>query len=102
MATPSDGRGSGNVRTDPFDPEWRDDVDRMIAWADAHVQIVPLMAGEAVPAVLREYLRTGRSDVFDHLVAATQADMLLVTDDYPIRELAQRLGRGSTWLHLIF
>jgi cellulose synthase operon protein C len=75
----------------------------MIAWATTHATIVPLLAGEQLPPELREHLRTGHSDVLDVLVAAMQAQMLLVTDDLPTRVMSQRFGRcGASWLHQVF
>lgn len=83
--------------------EWRDDVDRAIAWAEANATICPLIVGEDLPPALRELLRTGQSDIFDSLVVAKQAGVLLVTDDLPTREFSRSVvGAVGTWLHQLF
>lgn len=83
--------------------EWRDDVDRAIAWAVANATVCPLVVGEDLPSDLREHLRAGRSDIFDSIVLAMQAEVLLVTDDLPTREFSRIFGGGGgTWLHQVF
>lgn len=81
----------------------RDDVDSAIAWAEAHTTIRPLMAGEELPPELRDYLRTRQSDIFDSIILAMQAGVLLVSDDLPTREISRSIG-GNTgaWLHQVF
>lgn len=98
---------AGNLALQEVRPEvvreWRDDLDRAIAWAEANATICPLVAGEELPAALREHLRVGRSDVFDSLVLAMQAGVLLITDDLPTRELSRLIGgAASAWLHRVF
>jgi cellulose synthase operon protein C len=83
--------------------EWRDDLDRAIAWAEANANICPLVAGDELPIALREHLRAGLSDIFDSVVLAMQAGVLLVTDDRPTREFSALVGGGGgTWLHQVF
>lgn len=83
--------------------EWRDEVDRAIAWAEAHTTICPLVAGEDLPPELREHLRTGQSDIFDSIILAMQAEVLLVTDDLPTREVSRLVGGDAgAWLHQVF
>ena len=83
--------------------EWRDDVVRAIAWAEANATICPLVAGEGLPTALREHLRTGHSDIFDSIVLAMQAAVVLVTDDLPTREFSRLVGgSGAAWLHQVF
>lgn len=83
--------------------EWRDDVDRAIAWADTNATICPLMAGQDLPPALREHLRAGRSDIFDSLILAKQVGVLLVTDDLPTRAFSRLVGGGGgAWLHHVF
>jgi hypothetical protein len=83
--------------------EWRNDLDRAIAWAEANANICPLVAGDELPTALREHLRAGLSDIFDSVVLAMQAGMLLVTDDRPTREFSALVGGGrGTWLHQVF
>jgi cellulose synthase operon protein C len=82
--------------------EWRDDVDRAIAWADANASVCPLVVREDMPPELREHLRACQSDIFDCVVLAMQNGMLLVTDDLPTREFSRLVGGGSgAWLHQV-
>ena len=81
----------------------RDDVDRAITWAESNTTVSPIVAGEDLPAPLREQLRIGRFDIFDSLVLAQQTGTLLVTDDLPTREIARLFGGGGgAWLHVVF
>jgi len=83
--------------------EWRSDLDRAIAWAEANTTVCPLVAGEDLPTALREHLRAGMSDIFDSVVLAIQTGVLLVTDDLPTREFSRLVGgNGGTWLHSVF
>jgi cellulose synthase operon protein C len=83
--------------------QWRDDTDRAIAWAQANAEICPLVAGEDLPAALREHLSSGRSDVIDSIVLARQLGLLLVTDDLSTRDLNRLTNGGSAaWLHQVF
>lgn len=83
--------------------EWCDDVDRAIAWAVANATISPLVAREDLPPALREHLRAGHSDIFDSIVLAMQAGVLLVTDDLPTREFSRLVGgEGGAWMHQVF
>jgi cellulose synthase operon protein C len=72
--------------------QWRDDIDRALAWLQTHATICPVVAGEDLPRRLREHL--GNSDIFDSLVAARESQLLLVTDDLPIRQFSHLLGGG--------
>ncbi len=103
----SAGYESGKIALHEVAPEvimeWRDDVVRTIAWAEANATICPLVAGEGLPTALREHLRTGHSDIFDSIVLAMQAAVLLVTDDLPTREFSRLVGgSGAAWLHQVF
>lgn len=83
--------------------EWRDDIDSAIAWVENQATVCPLIAREDLPSGLREHLRAGQSDIFDSLIIAKQADLLLVTDDLPTREFSRVFtGTGGTWLHQVF
>jgi hypothetical protein len=83
--------------------EWRDDVDAAIAWAEGNATIRPSMAREALPPALREHLRAGPSGIFDSLVIAEQARILLVTDDLPTREIGRSVvSVESAWTHKVF
>jgi cellulose synthase operon protein C len=83
--------------------EWRNDLDRAIAWAEANANICPLVAGDELPTALREHLRAGLSDIFDSVVLAMQSGVLLVTDDLPTREFSRLVGGSvGTWTHQVF
>lgn len=83
--------------------EWRDDVGRAIAWAEKNALIDPIVAGEELPASLREHLREGRSDIFDSSVLSMQQGLILVTDDFPTRSLFPLFGgKNAVWLHAVF
>jgi hypothetical protein len=100
------GYDKGKINLQEVSPEvmaaQRNDVRRAIAWAEANTAISPVVAGEDLPAPLREQLRRGCSDIFDSLTLARQMGMLLVTDDLPTRELNRVLGGGGVWLHVVF
>jgi len=83
--------------------EWREDVDRAIAWAEKKASIDPVVAGEDLPASLREHLREGRSDIFDSSVLSMQQRLILVSDDSPTRNLLPLFGgKDAVWLHAVF
>lgn len=82
---------------------WRDDVDALIAWADVTATIRPVVASDALPDGLRDHLRRSKGDIFDALILARQSELLLLTDDLPIRQLDWAMGgRGGAWLHAVF
>ena len=69
----------------------------------ANAVISPLIASDDLPAVLREHLRGGRSNIFDSVVLAIQTRALLVTDDLATRDFARLVGvQQRTWLHQIY
>ena len=80
----------------------RDDMDALIAWAEAHTTICPLLAGEDLPSELREFLRAGKSDLFDSLIVAKHSGRLLVSDDLPTRELGREIGVPGVWMQSVF
>lgn len=83
--------------------EWRDDIDRAIAWIEANATICPLVVRDDLPHALREHLRAEQSDIFDSLVVAVQMGVLLITDDLPTREFSRLVGGARTaWLHQVF
>lgn len=83
--------------------EWLDDLDKLIAWAESHTTICPLVVGEDLPPELRKFLRAGDSDLLDSLILAQQKGVLLITDDLPIRNIGREIaGVPGTWLHPIF
>ena len=81
---------------------WRDDMDALIAWAEEHTTICPTLAGEDLPSELREFLRAGKSDLFDSLIVAKHSGGLLVSDDLPTRELGREIGVPGVWLQSVF
>lgn len=81
----------------------RDDIDRAIAWVEANTTVSPVVASDDIHEGLREYLRLGRSDIFDGLILARQSGTLLITDDLPTRDIDRALGGDrSAWLHVVF
>lgn len=83
--------------------EWLDDIDRAIAWVESNAIVCPLLANDHLPNALREFLRGGRSDIFDSLVVAIQTQRLLISDDLPTREIGRIMGHSSSaWLHQVF
>lgn len=83
--------------------EWRDDLDKLIAWTDCHTTIRPLLLGEDLPSELRHFHLATDSDLFDSLILARQEGMLLVSDDLSIRNIGRALaGVPGIWLHSIF
>ena len=81
----------------------RDDVDGAIAWAEANATVSPVVAGDDVPAVFREHLRLGQTELFDALLLAHATGRLLVSDDLPTRAFGDAtLGQSSAWLHAVF
>ncbi len=81
----------------------RDDIDRAIAWAESNATVSPVVASDELPQSMRDYLRRGRSDIFDGLILARQSDALLLTDDLPIREIDRAMGgSGGAWMHVVF
>jgi cellulose synthase operon protein C len=97
----------GKIAVREIPPEtvraWRDDVDQAIAWAERNAQIDPVVAGEELSASLRQHLREGRSDIFDSLVLAMHRGFILVSDDFPTRDLLPLFGgKDAVWLHAVF
>jgi hypothetical protein len=81
---------------------WLDDVDRALGWIDGEASVEPVIVGDDLPEALREHLRIGRGDLLDALVVASRRDVLLVTDDEPVRRIARGVGfTSSTWLHQV-
>jgi cellulose synthase operon protein C len=80
----------------------RDDLDRLIAWVSDNATIVPLLAGDQLPHELQEHLRTAGTDVLHGVIAAVQTNLLLITDDMPLRQIVERFGHRGAWLHQIF
>ena len=67
-----------------------------IAWLETNANVTAVVADGDVHPSLRQYL--GMSDIFDSLVLAMTAKLLLVTDDLPTRQLGQSLGyKNSCW-----
>lgn len=79
------------------------DTERAIAWLEEHAEVLPLVAGEGLPADLRHNLQLGKGDLFDALILARQAGRLHISDDLPMRDFDRATGgQGGVWLHSIF
>lgn len=79
------------------------DAEQAIAWLEEHAEVLPLVAGEGLPADLRRNLQHGKGDLFDALIIARQSGRLHVSDDLPMRELDRATaGAGGVWLHSVF
>lgn len=80
-----------------------EDTERAIAWLEEHAEVLPLIAGEQLPADLRHNLQLGKGDLFDALVIARQTGRLYISDDLPMRDFDRASGgQGGVWLHIIF
>jgi cellulose synthase operon protein C len=78
-----------------------DELEAAIHWGESNAIVCPLVAGKNLSTQMRNLLR--QSDIFDSVVLAMQAGLLLVTDDLPTREFSQSAGGGrGVWLHLVF
>jgi hypothetical protein len=83
--------------------QWCNDLDRAMTWIEKNTAISPLLAGDELPAVLREYLRAGQNDIFDSLIVAMQSGILLISDDQPTRAFGQHVkGCAGVSLHQVF
>jgi hypothetical protein len=101
------GYADGKIALHEISPEaivsQRAEIDRAIAWTEANAEVRPMVATDDLPPALREYLRVGKSDLFDSLVLAIQTGAPLVTDDLSTREFGRVLGgNNATWLHVLF
>lgn len=82
---------------------WLDEVDGALRWIDDHVAVEPVIVDDDLHPELREFLRRGEGNILDALVVARHADLLLLTDDGPIRDLAFGIGFvSSAWLNHVF
>lgn len=105
----SSGRGTksihyrdGQIAFTEFGPEivqeWLGDLDAAIAWLREHAVIEPVVISDAIPDVIKDHVSLGFGDLFDTLVIAWQKDLLLLSDDLPIRQVAAELGfRKAAW-----
>jgi tetratricopeptide (TPR) repeat protein len=94
----------GKIALTEYGPEvvqaWLGDLDASIAWLREHAVIEPVVISDAIPDVIKEHVSLGFGDLFDSLVIAWQKDLLLLSDDLPIRQVAAELGfRKTCWTH---
>lgn len=81
---------------------WLDDVDGALRWIDDHAVVEPVIVDDGLHTDLRDFLRSGAGDILDALVVARHSDLLLLTDDGPIRGLASSVGFDkSAWLNQV-
>jgi tetratricopeptide (TPR) repeat protein len=98
---------SGKIAVTKVSPEvvqgWLGDTDAALQWIQVNAVVCPVIASEKLPEVMRDHLRDNRGAIFDALVLAMQKNLLLVSDDLPIRDYGRLLGfLRSTWLHQLF
>lgn len=80
--------------------EWLDGLDAEIAWLDANTIVEPLLLDERVPAILRDHIRTSRSDMLHGLILSIQKDLLFLSDDLPTRQMRLSfIGNAGAPLH---
>ncbi|WP_301592246.1 PIN domain-containing protein [Sabulicella glaciei] len=68
------------------------EFDRAMAWLEANAVVCAVELDDSVPDDLRAHVSSGVSHVFDALLVARGRDLLLVTDDLLMREIALALG----------
>jgi len=79
-----------------------EDVSQAIEWVETRATVCPLIAGDDLPADVREHLGVARSDVYDALVLAKTRNLLLVTDDLTVRRLGHVIDFSlSCWTQAI-
>ena len=94
----------GHIALNEHGPEivqaWLGDLDAAIAWLREHAVIEPVVISDTIPGVIKEHVSLGFGDLFDSLVIAWQRDLLLLSDDLPIRQVAAEMGfRKICWTH---
>jgi tetratricopeptide (TPR) repeat protein len=65
---------------------WLSDLEPEIAWLESNAAVCPLILDDRTPAILRDYARTSRTDIFDALTLSIQLGMLFASDDLPTRQ----------------
>jgi cellulose synthase operon protein C len=81
---------------------WLSDLDNAITWLDANAVVSPLVVSADLPEKIREHVSLGLSDIFDGLIISWQNDLLLITDDLPLRQIGNALGfKRSCWTHAV-
>jgi tetratricopeptide (TPR) repeat protein len=79
----------------------RDDLASALQWITERATVMPVELSEELPAALREVLRKDNDALFASVILATHHKLLFITDDLPIRQIAQSLGAHGTWLHMV-
>jgi tetratricopeptide (TPR) repeat protein len=81
---------------------WGQDFDNAISWLNENAKILPVVAGDKLPRALVGQLTDERGFIFDEIVLALEHDLMLVTDDMPMREIGAAFGvKRSSWLQPI-
>ena len=80
----------------------RDDADSALQWIASNATVEPLEVSDALPPLFREALRKDRDAIFNALALAVQRQLLFVSDDFAIRQIAHAMGaHNCSWLHAI-
>jgi tetratricopeptide (TPR) repeat protein len=83
--------------------EFRDNVNNAINWIEENVNVQPIIITDNLPSAFRDHIRLAQSDLFDSMVLAIQNRILLITDDFPTRQICSRInGAADSWLHVVF
>jgi hypothetical protein len=77
----------------------RADIDAALQWLNDNASVRPMDVSDDLPAELRDILRKDEHALLDAVILAVQHKLLLVSDDLPLRQLAQSLGARGCWLH---
>lgn len=81
--------------------ELRDDVSAALAWIKVNDAARPVVLDETLPPVVRDHVRSGRSDMLDAIAISLRSGHLLLCDDLALRAMHKGLGgTRSAWLHL--
>ena len=79
---------------------WVADIDQAINWIEKENASRAVVATDKLPDVLLEHLQFDTSHLFDEMVLALHSNLILLSDDLPLRNIAASLGvRGGVWLH---
>ncbi len=82
--------------------KWGDELDQVIAWVKANAEVRPVRATDELPDALREHLSDNRSNIFNEAVLALQGDLIFLSDDLPLRQMAQGIGaQKAVWLQAV-
>ncbi len=68
---------------------WLEKQEAEIAWLEANATICPILLDENVPPMLRDHVRTSKTDILDALTVSVQQGLLFMSDDLPTRQFRQ-------------